>query len=125
MTFIGRQSCEDSDSIGHGGGKHDIYGDEVHTYKLLHHFSKYFGFDTKCTVAVIGLHGISKMRPENSGHGNGPYSATWVENASYKMTNDYFKGFESEWTYEVRDNEDYPKFGEQSQWYNGAYDRNR
>ncbi len=32
MIFIGRQSCADLDSIGHGGEKHDIYGDEVHTY---------------------------------------------------------------------------------------------
>mmetsp|Transcript_22905 Transcript_22905/g.34125 ORF Transcript_22905/g.34125 Transcript_22905/m.34125 type:complete len:554 (-) Transcript_22905:88-1749(-) len=125
MNFIGRKSCEDSDDIGDGGENHGVYGDEVHTHQLVRHFTRYFGFDAKCTVAVMGLHGISKMRPENSGHGNGPYSATWVRDASYKMTNDYFKGFEYPWTYEERDNEDYPKFGEQSQWYNGAYDEKR
>ena len=41
------------------------------------------------------------------------------------MTNNYFKGFEYEWTYEERDNDDYRKFGEKPQWYNGAYDKSR
>ncbi|KAL7490520.1 hypothetical protein ACHAWT_000093 [Skeletonema menzelii] len=121
MTFIGRKSCDDSDYIGNGGEYGDVYGDEVHTYQLLHHFNRYFGFDTRCTVAVMGVHGISKMRPENSGHGNGPHSATWVKNASYRMSNAYYEGFESDWTYEERDNDDYPRFGEQYQWYNGPY----
>ena len=99
--------------------------DEIHAYL----FNKYFGFDETCTVAVMGLHGIATMSPKNSGHGNGPGSATWVKNASYKLTNEYFKGFEKEWTYEERGdkswNNYYRKFGKKPQWYNGAYDKNR
>ena len=126
MTFIGRQTCEDSDDIGNGGGYFDTYGDEVHTSALVHHFYKYFGFDDKCTVAAMGVHGISKMKPEISGHGNGHYSATWVKDASHMMSNEYFKGFKYyDWTYEVRDNVAYSEFGQKSQWYYGSYDPSR
>lgn len=121
MTFIGRHTCEDSNDIGDGGEYHNTYGDEVHTYALLHHFNQYFGFGAKCTVAAMGLHGISTMLPENSGHGNGSYPATWVRNASCKLSNTYYQGFESEWTYENRYNSDQQRFGPQSQWYNEGY----
>jgi len=121
MTLIGRQTCKDSNDIGHGGQYHSIYGDEVHTHALLLHFNKYFGFDATCTVAAMGVHGISTMRPENSGHGNGSYPATWVRNASHKLSNSYYRGLDDDWTYEVRGNNDLSKFGPKPQWYNGFY----
>ena len=122
MKFIGRKDCGDSNAIGDGGDYYSAYGEEKYHHAIYQHFYKYFGFDKTCTVAVMGLHDISTMRPKNSGHGKGYNEAHWVKNFSYKMTNKYFQEMlDLSWTYEVRDNAKfgYPQYGEKPQWYHG------
>ena len=118
MTFLGRKDCSNADEMGDGGDKIvDMYPKYINSQALVHHFYEYFGFDARCTTAVMGTHGMSKMHPWNSGHGDGPYSAKWAEGTSYLLDNLYFKGFDKTWQYELRANEEYPHIGPKQQWY--------
>mmetsp|Transcript_23459 Transcript_23459/g.35351 ORF Transcript_23459/g.35351 Transcript_23459/m.35351 type:complete len:521 (+) Transcript_23459:39-1601(+) len=118
MTLIGRKDCPNADEVGDGGDKIvDMYPKSINSQSLVHHFYQYFGFDARCTTAVMGTHGMSLMHPWNSGHGDGPYPAKWSEGKSYILDNWYFKGFKKPWTYELRDNNEYPNIDPKKQWY--------
>jgi hypothetical protein len=117
MTFIGRKDCPNADEIGDGGDKVDMYPQYMNSQALVHHFYQYFGFDARCTTAVMGTHGMSLMHPWNSGQGDGPNPAKWAEGKSYILDNWYFKGFKKPWTYELRANDEFPAIGPKKQWY--------
>jgi hypothetical protein len=117
MTFIGRKDCPNADEIGDGGDKVEMYPEYINSQSLVHHFYKYFGFDARCTTAVMGTHGMAMMHPWNSGQGDGPYPAKWAEGKSYILDNWYFKGFMKPWTYELRPNTEFPAIGPKKQWY--------
>mmetsp|Transcript_10790 Transcript_10790/g.15402 ORF Transcript_10790/g.15402 Transcript_10790/m.15402 type:complete len:246 (+) Transcript_10790:1-738(+) len=117
MTFIGRKDCPNADEIGDGGDKVDMYPKTINSQALVHHFYQYFGFDARCTTAVMGTHGMSMMHPWNSGQGDGPFPAKWSEGTSYILDNWYFKGFKKPWTYELRPNHEFPNIDPKKQWY--------
>ena len=117
MNFIGRKDCPNADEIGDGGDKIDMYPKYLNSKALLHHFYQYFGFDARCTTAVMGTHGMAMAHPWFSGHGNGPNPGKWAEGTAWVLDNYYYKGFGKPWTYEIRPNYEYPEIGEKTQWY--------
>ena len=117
MTFVGKKDCVNANEMGDGGDKLKMYPDYINSRSLQKHFYDYFGFDARCTTAVMGTHGMSQMHPWNSGHGDGQYPAKWAQGTSYILDNWYFKGFKFPWTYEIRPNFEYPYIGEKKQWY--------
>jgi hypothetical protein len=118
MYYIGRKDAPNADFMGYGGEHCDVYGGpSMNSKALVSHFNQYFGFDARCTAAVMGTHGMSLMHPWYSGHGDGLNPAQWAQGTTYVLDNWYFKGFKNPWTYELRANIEYPQIGPKQQWY--------